>query len=175
MIWPETWVWLIIAVLGLLIIFGRTLLFIALGTAVFLLLGLISQNESNKRHHKAYVIERFKAGDSLECGVLFSNQTLVDPSKGWKLYGENRFIKDDQIRQNDWCRVAGKPSPEPLALFNWLFYALLWVVFGILRFVFRNKRNAFYAEWDKLDEQNKNTASEKTELEPKTDKQGEEP
>lgn len=133
----------------LMILFGRHLLLAGFGVAIIILIAEIGQNQSDHDIKNAFVMERFKAGDAIECGTLGNGQMLVDPNNGWTLYKEDSFIKEDQIISNiDWCRVAGKEPAYPIDWENWFFYGGFILVNLLLRYLMRNVRKQLHIDMD---------------------------
>lgn len=144
--------WFAIFFLGiavLMILFTRNPLLVVFGVAIIMLIGEIGQNQSDHDLKKTFVMERFKAGDAIECSTLGNGQILVDPNNGWTLYKEEGFIKEDRIiNRVDWCRVARKEPSYPIDWKNWLFYGGLILANLLLRYLLRNVRNNLHKDMD---------------------------
>lgn len=130
--------------------FGRNMLLAAIGVIFILMIAELGQRQVEKDQYQLFILERFKAGDAIECGLLRESQTLVDSNNGWKLYGKDRFIKGDQIiNEIDWCNVRGKEPAYPIDWNNWFFYSALIVGGMGLRFLLRNVRKSLHDDMDK--------------------------
>lgn len=133
----------------LMILFTRNPLLVGFGVAIIMLIAEIGQNKSDHDLKKTFIMERFKAGDAIECSTLGNGQILVDPKQGWTLYKEGGFIKEDRIiNRIDWCRVAGKEPSYPINWKNWLFYGGLILANLLLRYLLRNVRSHLYRDMD---------------------------
>lgn len=131
----------------LMILFARNSLLVVFGVVIIIFIGEIGQNKSDHEIKNAFVMERFKAGDTIECGTLGNGQILVDPKNGWTLYQGGGFIKEDRIISHiDWCEVAGKEPPYRIDWKNWFFYGGLTLVNLLLRYKMRNVRKKLYAD-----------------------------
>lgn len=86
-----------------------------------------------KEADKAFVYERFSAGEKIECGLWRGSRTIADPAKGWILE-EERFIKDDQILTDaSLCSVVDKSAPEVSWISPFIFFLTMVLVFGLGR------------------------------------------
>lgn len=140
----------IILVALLMMAFGRNILLVAIGVVFIVMIAGLGQRQFNKDQYRVFILERFKAGDAIECGLLRESQTLVDSNSGWKLYGKDRFIKEDQIiNEIDWCNIPGKEPTYLIDWNNWFFYGVLIVGGMVLRFLLRNVRKSLHDEMDK--------------------------
>ena len=130
--------------------FGRNILLAVIGVVFIVMIAGLGQRQADKDQYRVFILERFKAGDAIECGLLRESQTLVDSNNGWKLYGKDRFIKADQIiNEIDWCNVPGKEPVHPIDWNNWFFYGAIIVGGMVLRFLLRNVRKSLHDDMDK--------------------------
>lgn len=130
--------------------FGRNILLAVIGVVFIVMIAGLGQIQADKAQDQVFILERFKAGEAIECGLLRGNQTLVDLNNGWKLYGKDRFIKEDQIiNEIGWCNVPGKEPVSPIDWRNWFFYGVITIGGMLLRFLLRNVRKSLHDEMDK--------------------------
>lgn len=140
----------IILVAFLMMAFGRNILLAVIGVVFIVMIAGLGQVQADKDQYRVFILERFKAGEAIECGLLRGNQTLVDLNNGWKLYGKDRFIKGDQIiNEIGWCHVPGKEPVSPIGWHNWFFYGAIIIGGILLRFLLRNVRKSLHDEMDK--------------------------
>lgn len=130
--------------------FGRNILLAVIGVVFIVMIAGLGQRQVDKDQYRVFILERFKAGDAIECGLFRGNQTLVDLNNGWKLYGKDRFIKGDQIiNEIGWCNVQGKEPTYPIDWNNWFFYGAIIIGGMVLRFLLQNVRKSLHDEMDK--------------------------
>lgn len=134
-----------IGIAVLMILFTRNLLLVGFGVLIIILIAEIGQNQSDHDLKNTFIMERFKAGDAIECGTFGNGQILVDPKNGWRLYKEDSFIKEDRIVSHiDWCGVTGKEPTYRINWNNWLFYGALLLGSLLVRYLLRNVRGQLY-------------------------------
>ncbi len=109
---PFTWLFMLTMMfaMGLFLSKGVSKLFFAMVMVV--LNGVMMHDTLQQQMDKAFVFERFSAGDPIECGLWRGSRMIADPSKGWTL-NKDRFIKDDQVLSDaSLCSVVNKTPPK---------------------------------------------------------------
>lgn len=87
---------------------------------------------------KQFVLEQFKQGEALECGLWRGEGVLVDPNNGWRYEESIGFIKGDAIRNDpELCRVINKEAPEPPSLLYWAAFMTAVATIIVMRLLFR--------------------------------------
>lgn len=102
---------------------------------------------------KQFVLDQFKQGKALECGLFRGESVLVDPSNGWRYEESIGFIKGDAIRNDpELCRVINKEAPEPSSIPYWI--AFITTVFGVmlLRYALRTNEKLTHTNEESDDE-----------------------
>ena len=113
----EVWILSFFVVIGV-----GFLLFAKKGELLFAgvvsLIGAIVIAYSNHTHYigERFLLEEFKTGSALSCGMWRGEGVKVDPKNGWVMEEGVGFVKGDVIIDDPGvCSVIGKPFPQPPA------------------------------------------------------------
>lgn len=102
---------------------------------------------------KQFVLEQFKQGESLECGLWRGEGVLVDPNNGWRYEESIGFIKGDAIRNDpELCRVISKEAPEPPNLLYWAAFITTVLSVMLLRYALRSNEKLIQTDEENDDE-----------------------
>lgn len=102
-----------------------------LGAFVLAIVMALAYNTSENNQAKAFVLQRFNEGQSIECGLWRGESALINPHNGWKHVPNLGFVKGDQIH-NDLgvCNVIAEKAPEPSVVpYGFAYMVLLGVSF----------------------------------------------
>jgi len=85
-----------------------------LGVIVLTMIMFIAYGTSANNQAKAFVLQHFNEGQSIECGLWRGESALINSHNGWKHVPNLGFVKGDQIH-NDLgvCNVIAQKTPEP--------------------------------------------------------------
>lgn len=102
--------------------------------ALFLgLIMIIIYDSSASNQAKEFVLQRFKEGQAIECGLWRGESALIDSHNGWKHVPNLGFVKGDQIH-NDLgvCNVIAQKVPEPsVVAYGFALLFELMIAFGL--------------------------------------------
>lgn len=135
----STWLFMLSTIIAMGIFMGGGTLMMFVSVIIIALNTILIHEKLQSQIDKAFVYERFKAGDKIECGLWRGSRTLADPAKGWRLE-DNRFVRDEQILTDaSLCEVVNKKGPEVPWLESVLSMIVLVFIMALGRFGLREQ------------------------------------